>query len=178
MKRKKKRNKNKSKPQKQNLMPIYILATVTAVMLIVMFAVLNIPQKKVIGDFVPPDFDSTAIQGIPEVPKELGYSSPYQPGMAYRFSVCFKVKLSGKMATVYLTNNADNEVYLKLRILDSKGKILGETGLIKPGEYVKDVELSKALAVGTPIKLKIMSYEPDTYNSMGSVSIIPQLENE
>ena len=171
MKRKKKRNTSKTKPQKPNMMPIYILAAVTAVMMIAMFAVLNIPPKTVIGEFVPPAFDDAAVQGTPEVPKELGYSSPYQPGMAYRFSVCGNVKLSGKMATVYLTNDADNEVYLKLRILDSKGKILGETGLIKPGEYVKDVELSKALAVGTPIKLKIMSYEPETYNSMGSVSM-------
>ena len=112
MKRKKKRNINKSKPQKQNLMPIYILATVTVVMLIVMFAVLNIPQKKVIGEFVPPDFDSTAIQGTPEVPDELGYSSPYKQGMAYRFSVCGNVKMTGKTATVYFTNDADNEVYL------------------------------------------------------------------
>ena len=78
------------------------------------------------------------------------------------------MKLDGKKATVYLTNNAENKVYIKLRVLDADGNSLGETGLIKPGEYVKDVELSKVLAAGTSIKLKIMSYEPETYMSMGS----------
>ena len=171
MKRKNKRHKIKQKPQKLNLTPIYILAAVTAVMMIVMIAVLNIPQKQIVGEFVPPDFDSAAVQGTPDVPDGLGYSSPYQPGMAYRFSVCGNVKMTGKTATVYLTNDSDNEVYLKLRVLDGKGKILGETGLIKPGEYVKDVELIDALAVGTSIKLKIMSYDIETYMSMGSASL-------
>lgn len=164
-------HKNKSKPQKQNLKSIYILGVFTAVMLIVMIVVLCIPKEPTVGEFIPPAFDSAAVQGTPEVPEGLGYSSPYQDGMAYRFSVCGKVKLDGKTATVYLTNDAENEVYLKLRVLDAEGNILGETGLIKPGEYVKDVELNEALAVGTSIKLKIMSYEPETYMSMGSAAL-------
>ena len=161
-------NKNKVKAKKQNLIPIYFLGAATAVMLIVMIVALCIPKEPTVGEFVPPAFDSAAMIGTPEVPEGLGYSSPYQDGMAYRFSVCGNVKLDGKKATVYLTNDAENEVYIKLRILDADGNILGETGLVKPGEYVKEVELSKVLAAGTSIKLKIMSYEPDTYMSMGS----------
>ena len=160
--------KNKAK---QNLTPIYILGAVTAVMLIVMIIALCIPKKPTVGEFVPPAFDTAAIVGTPEVPEELGYSSPYQDGMAYRFSVCGNVKMDGKTATVYLTNDVENEVYIKLRVLDASSNTLGETGLIKPGEYVKDVELSEILAAGTSIKLKIMSYDPETYMSMGSAAL-------
>ena len=164
-------SKYRAKNRKQNQTPIYILGAVTAVMLIVMIVALCIPKEPIKGEFVPPAFDSAAVAGTPEVPDDLGYSSPYQEGMAYRFSVCGNVKLDGNKATVYLTNAAENEVYLKLRVLDANGNILGETGLIKPGEYVKDVELKEALAVGTSIKLKIMSYEPETYMSMGSAAL-------
>ena len=161
-------NKDNVKAKKRNLTHIYILGAATAVMLIVMIVALCIPKEPTVGEFVPPAFDSAAVIGTPEVPEGLGYSSPYQDGMAYRFSACGNVKLDGKKATVYLTSNAENKVYIKLRVLDADGNSLGETGLIKPGEYVKDVELSKVLAAGTSIKLKIMSYEPETYMSMGS----------
>ena len=78
--------------------------------------------------------------------------------------------MEGSNAAVYLTNPAENEVWLKLRVLDENGNILGETGLIRPGEYVKDVALTENLTAGTKIKLKIMGYEPETYFSAGTVN--------
>ena len=79
--------------------------------------------------------------------------------------------VDGQNLTVYFTNTEGNEKNLKLRVLDTEGNILGETGLIKPGEYVKNVTLTKTLAAGEKIKLKIMGYEPETYESAGSVSL-------
>ena len=79
--------------------------------------------------------------------------------------------MEGSNAAVYLTNPAENEVRLKLRVLDGNGNILGETGLIRPGEYVKDVVLTENLTAGTKIKLKIMGYEPETYFSAGSATL-------
>ena len=49
--------------------------------------------------------------------------------------------MDSSSATVYFTNAQENHVYLKLRVLDENDRILGETGLLKPGEYVKDVQL-------------------------------------
>ena len=144
------------------------LGIAVAVTMVVMVIALCIPKEVETGEFIPPAFESAAVVGTPDVPEGLGYSSPYQDGMAYRFLVCGNVKMDGNKATVYLTNDAENDVYLKVRVLDEGGNTLGETGLIKPGEYVKDVELSKALAAGTSVKLKIMSYDPETYMSMGS----------
>lgn len=121
-------NKDNVKAKKRNLTHIYILGAATAVMLIVMIVALCIPKEPTVGEFVPPAFDSAAVIGTPEVPEGLGYSSPYQDGMAYRFSVCGNVKLDGKKATVYLTNNAENKVYIKLRVLDADGNSLVKRG--------------------------------------------------
>ena len=156
-------------PRKADPAPVYILGGLTVLSLIVMIVVLVATGKPSQGEFVPPAFDSLAVRGVPEVPEELQYSSPYREGMAYRFSVCANVKMDGSKAVVYFTNAEENSVYLKLRVLDEDGNILGETGLLKPGEYVEGVELGETFSAGTTISLKIMSYEPDTYMSEGSV---------
>lgn len=154
---------------------VIALGIALAVAVVVMIAVLAVPEESKVGEFVPPAFENNAVQGTPEVSEELGYSSPYMEGMAYRFSVCGNVTMEGENAIVYFTSAEENEVYIKLRILDGEGNILGETGLLKPGEYVRKVQLSDTLPEGTAVKLKIMSYEPDTYLSAGTVSLNTQI---
>ena len=123
------------------------------------------------AEFTPPPFAENAVSGTPEVPEALGYSSPYKEGMSYRFSVCGNVTAEGKNAVVYLTNPAENTVWIKLRVLDESGETLGETGLIRPGEYLRCVTLSTVPPPGAKIKLKIMGYEPETYQSAGSATL-------
>lgn len=162
---------NKPKQSKQ----VTVLAAVFAVAVIIMIVALSVSKEAERGEFVPPAFDSSAVTGIPEVPEGLGYSAPYQDGMAYRFAVCGNVLMEGKQALVYFTNPAENDTWTKLRIYDESGNVLGESGLVKPGEYVQYVTLTKELAPGTPIKLKIMGYEPDTYTSAGAVVLNTQI---
>ena len=156
----------KANSKKNNDYTVPILFGVFAVLLIVMITALCIPKTP---EFVPPDFDAAAVQGTPEVAEDMGYTELYKEGMAYRVSVCGVPTVDRQDLTVYFTNTEGNEKNLKLRVLDTEGNILGETGLIKPGEYVKNVTLSKTLDAGEKIKLKIMGYEPETYESAGSV---------
>ena len=160
--------KKKQQPRKPDKR-VPILGALFAVALIIMIVALSIPKEAQRGEFVPPAFEAAAVTGTPEVPDGLGYSAPYQDGMAYRFAVCGNVLMDDRQALVYFANPAENETWTKLRIYDENGNVLGETGLIKPGEYVQYVMLNQELAPGTPIKLKIMGYEPDTYLSAGSV---------
>ena len=155
-----------SKKNKDYTLPI--LFGVFAVLLIVMITVLCIPKTP---EFVPPDFEAATVQGTPEVEESMGYTELYKEGMAYRVSVCGVPTVDGQDLTVYFTNTEGNEKYLKLRVLDENDNILGETGLIRPGEYVKTVTLAKTLAAGEKIKLKIMGYEPETYFSAGSATL-------
>lgn len=161
---------SKSKTADKGSKAIPILGAVLAVLALGMIVALCLP-KSATAEFTPPPFDGNAVSGVPEVAEELGYSSPYKEGMAYRFSVCGNVTLEGSDAVVYLTNPAENHVWLKVRILDAGGKALGESGLIRPGEYVRSVSLSSVPAKGTKLKLKIMGYEPDTYQSAGAATL-------
>lgn len=161
--------KNTKKKQQDKTLPLLI--GVFAVVLVTMIIALCIPKTAPKGEFTPPAFEAAAVQGKPEAGSSFGYTELYQDGMAYRVSVCGVPQINGNELTVYFTNTEGNEQYLKLRVLDEKGNTLGETGLLKPGEYVKAVTLSKELPVGTKIKLKVMSYEPNDYTSVGSVTM-------
>ena len=153
------------KQMKNYILPL--AAVLCAVSLAVMvFALTRQEVQTEMGEFTPPPFDSAAVVGTPEVPDGLGYNE--LDCQVYKVSLCGKLNADGH---IWLTNPESNEVWLKVRILDAKGNILGETGLVRPGEYVQTVELTTIPKSGTPITLKIMAYEPDTYYSAGAASL-------
>lgn len=128
-------------------------------------------KRSTAAKFVKPEADPAAENGVPDVPDGLGYSEIYQAGMAYRASVCGNVILKNGSADIYLTNFSENTDLLKVRVLDSKGKTLGQTGLISPGQYVKSVKFDVLPEDGEEITLKLMGYEPGTYYSTGEASL-------
>lgn len=130
--------------------------------------------EPVVGEFVPPAFDPAAVAGTPEVPEGLGYGELDVKGI-YKVSVCGVVRPSGSKADVFLTNPVENTVWLKLRVLDAEGELLGETGLIRPGEYVQSVTLSRVPEQGSAITMKVMSYEPQTYYSAGEAKLTTKI---
>lgn len=168
------KNVKKSKENRNCLLPV--LVGVLAVALIMMIVALCLPEKEPTrGEYVRPTFDESAVQGTPEVNANLGYIELYREGMTYRVSLCGEPTVEGNELTVYFTNSESNEKYLKLRVLDAKGNTLGETGVLRPGEYVQTVTLEKKVAPGTSLKLKVLSFEPEDYTSAGSVVLNVQV---
>lgn len=139
-----------------------------AVSLTVMVLVLSLPRQNRV-EFTPPPFEENAVSGAPEVPEELGWNQI--DASVFRASVCGHIVPSDGSADVWLYSAEDNTVWLKMRILDEAGNILGETGILKPGEYVRSVKLDRVPASGTPVILKLMSYTPETYHSEGAVTL-------
>ena len=146
--------------------PLLLAASICVLSLLVMLFALARQPEPVRGEFTPPPFDAAAVVGTPTVPDGLGYSE--LDCQAYKVSLCGKLTAQGDL---WLTNPESNDVWLKVRVLDGSGNILGETGLVRPGEYVRTVTLTAIPKSGTPITLKIMAYEPDTYYSAGAVSL-------
>lgn len=146
-----------------------VLAAACLLCLAMMAAALVYTQSTSQGEFTPPPFDASAVSGTPEVPEELGWQE--LDAQAFRVSVCGAVVSEGSQADVWLTNPESNTVWLKLRIMDADGVILGETGLIRPGEYVQSVTFDTVPASGAEISMKVMAYEPETYHSAGAVTL-------
>ena len=121
--------------------------------------------------FTPPPFDETAVSGTPVIEDEtLGYGAlALKEGFV--MMACSSPVVENGEAVVYFTADADNTVWLRLIILTEDGEQLGTTGLLKAGEYVRSIKLSRKIEEDTPVVLKFISYEPDTYYSQGTVSV-------
>jgi hypothetical protein len=155
---------------------ILIILAVALISLIAMVLVLcTAGKKREQPAFVPPDFDANAVAGTPEPPEDSGYCVLYQEGMSFEVGLCGRVTVMDSDAYVYLTNISDNSLWLKVRIYDEKGKVVGESGLIRPGEYIKSVRLLREIDGNTKIQMKIMSYEPGTYASGGAIVMKPAI---
>lgn len=144
-------------------------AVICALSVAAMFFALGMDKPQVHTEFTPPPFEENAEKGTPPVPKDLGWSE--LDARAFKFSVCGKVYAKEQKADVWFTNPKSNVLWLKLRILDENNNIIGETGIIRPGEYVRAVPLFKEVSDDMPITVKVMSYEPETYFSEGAVSL-------
>lgn len=103
------------------------------------------------------------------MPEELGWQQ--LDARAFTAGVCGVFAPREGRAEVWLTNPDTNTLWLKLRVLDQDGNTLGETGLLRPGEYVRWVELENLPPAGSTVTLKLMAYEPDTYHSGGAASL-------
>ena len=153
---------------------------------------------KVYVDVITPgkDFDHCVVGGLYEVPNSgtpteyryfcgFGGAQNCGPYYAYHYEkesvtsvdVSASLKSIEKQGsensedyTVTITYDG-NQVWLKLRILDEEDHILAETGLLKPNEFVRTVTFETVPENRTNIKLKIMAYEPDTYDSAGAVTL-------
>ncbi|MFY9381987.1 MAG: hypothetical protein WAO54_07225 [Eubacteriales bacterium] len=124
--------------------------------------------------FTPPEFDPSAVTGIPNVPEGLGYSS-IEVEIGYKVYACGNLIAKGKSVDVYFTSPETNTVWLLLRVTDESGTVLGQTGIIHPGEYVKTLTLYEAPDKEKNVKMNIIAYQPETYISMGTVGLNTKL---
>ena len=150
---------------------VMLAAALCAASIIAMIIALCAPRSAVVGEFIPPEFDASALVGEPSVPSELGYMEPYKEGMSFRAAVCGNLVVNGGEADVYFTNKSESDVWLLLRVTDENGEVLAETGLVRAGEYVKTIRFEKVPTEGQKVLYKVMAYEPETYLSMGYFTV-------
>ena len=149
---------------------VIAISAVCLVAVAAMIVALSLSGKTEKPQFTPPPFEAAAQVGTPTV-EDTSWGKIYQSGMSFVAYMCGKVTVSGTGADLYFTNDAGNNAWLKLRIMDTQGNILAETGIIKPGEYLQTVQFTTVPISGQQITMKIMGYEPETYHSIGAVAL-------
>lgn len=150
---------------------VWVCSAVCAVTVIGMIlSIILAGRKNRQPEFVPPEFESSAQVGTPDT-EDPSWTPIQRDGMGFSAHICGKVAVKESTADVWFTNDSGNEVWLKLRILDENDRILAETGLLKPNEYLKTVTFTTVPQSGAKIRLKIMAYEPETYYSAGAVTL-------
>lgn len=148
---------------------IIVLVAITVIIVIFTIVVgIKISSKE---EFLKPKFDinSKPISNS-KIEEKLQYAE-INVEEGYIVGICNNLVLDKEnKVLMYFSSLNNNSVYLKLRIYDKKGNILEETGLIKPGYQIEKIRMDN-LKEDKDVIIKIMSYDPETYYSKGTISL-------
>ena len=145
-------------------MSTYILMSLLLFMIVlIVFFSNSIAEKKT---FIKPDFEGNVVEGIPDIDDFNKKVVPVKDGYNFYVNPIPVIK-DGKLL-VNFTSIESNEILLKLRIKDYNGNIVGETGILKAGQYVKYINVD-GISKGKEISYVVMGYEKDSYLSAGTV---------
>ena len=144
------------------------LGCVVAVLLALVLTRKSPEREIIVNPFVAPPFEATAVAGIPTVSDKTGYGV-FALGEHATVSLHSNPVVANGGAQVYFAVSSGSTAWVRLRLMDGAGNTIGETGLLRPGEYVEWVAL-KTIPAEPLVTARILTYEPDTYYSLGSAN--------
>lgn len=154
----------------KKLLPVVSIFVFIIGFSIFMYSLFN--QK---SEFKPPSAELNAQTGVFAVPEDLGWTELYQDGMPYRFSICGITDSNNADLPVWFYNDVNNKALLVLEVYDTNENLLAKSGFLKPDEYLESIKLSRVLQEDETVVYKIIGYEIDTYESLGSVNLTTTL---
>ena len=144
---------------------VIILSTIIVIMIIgiIYFSI----DKK----FVPPKFEENAktFEKVPNEDKIIRVNDDYA------FYIDGIAKVKDKYIYVNFYSLTNDKTYLKVRVLQDD-VIIAESGLLKKNEFVEKLKMKRSLIESKRITYLVMSYEKDTYYSLGEVRLNPTLK--
>ena len=153
---------------KQQKIILAVLSSVLAVALLVTGIVLGTRGNRV-QDFTPPPFEDTAVVGMNALPSEEQAFQTFHPYEGLSIGMCGNLIYRDGRVDVSFLSAGSNTVLTRVKLLNKKGKVLAQSGLIRPGEFVQYLSLSSVPRDGSGFTIKIYTYEPETYYSKGAV---------
>ena len=121
--------------------------------------------------FIPPEFEKHIEAGIPNhIDESLDYRE-LNISEELTISLCGNLAVNHDYVDIYFTSSKENKVLSKIKLLDEDGTLIGESGLIKPDEYMKSIQLIETPKKSKNVIAKILTYEPDTYYSEGTINV-------
>ena len=132
------------------------------------------PKPKQQQEFLAPAFEANAEQGTPELTEEeikkLRFSNINMADTIY-VSMCGSWYLHDEnLVDVYFASSDKNTAWIRLIVYSEDGSEMGSTGVLKPGEYVQSLTLNLVPTRDCNLKVKVVSYQPETYYSEGTAS--------
>lgn len=146
---------------------IILLSILVVLIIIIIFLFFSIKNK---SEFKEIPFDKSSSINIP---KDINYEDSIleiADGYSIYISPSPKIVDNNYLKIDFISIETNN-IWIKVRILDENDNILGESELIKPGEYLEKIKIKKNLKSQDKIIYKIMGYEKESYYSAGTISL-------
>lgn len=163
-----------SKTKRKRDLRIFLAVLAGSVLLIVGFVFVLCMEPRIT--------DQNEMPGEPENPEAINGYVSYETPDVCKIGICCEPVLEEGYASIFLTNPADNDVLIRAElysvriVYDEKtgqasylpDELLGKTGFIHPGTYVKQVKV-KGIRPGeaTKVMVKISTMYEDSGISKG-----------
>ena len=144
-----------------------ICAAAVCVMIYVIISTVHLENQQ---KFIPPAFEKQVQTGMPQPSEDLGYTT-VTVAEGYEIGLCSNPTMSDAELQVWFTSPDTNQVWMRLQVCDSDGEVLGETGVIRPGEYVESIQLARQVKSGEEAVFRITGYTPETWHSAGNAEL-------
>ncbi len=151
---------------KRRMLGLIIIGVIIAACLIVIIISLNIRYK-------PPAFEKGAKAGVPEVEESYLFKQ-VESDFGYRFYIAANLyRQADGSLNIYLTNPADNGVYLMCEIYDADtGEMYYKSGVLDTGSYIETLKPKKDFENAFHnIRIDVYAFEPETYVSAGTTEL-------
>jgi len=120
----------------------------------------------------PPLWEENAVNGVPEPEESLNYGTiETDGGLIFALAGTMYQQEDGSLL-LYFTNPEDSGVLMMCEIRGEGGKVLYQSGMLSPGQYVERLyPQCKLKNEAMKIEMKVYGFEPETYYSMGTVTL-------
>jgi hypothetical protein len=130
-------------------------------------------RKRIQAAVCSPRREENAVSGVPEPEESLNFGTiEVDGGFSFALAGTMYQQKDGSLL-LYFTNPEDSGVLMMCEICEkSTGEILYQSGLLSPGQYVGRLRPQHTLKnEAIIIEMKVYGFEPETYYSMGTVTL-------
>jgi hypothetical protein len=120
--------------------------------------------------YEPPPFEQDAVIGVPIPPDNMAYNPVAAEG-GYAFSMASNLyqQENGDLC-LYFTDPGDAGVWMMCEVVSASYGTMYRSGVLRPGEYVERLtKLSGFPNEPIEVEIRVYGFEPDTYQSKGTV---------
>lgn len=129
--------------------------------------------KEYVPSYSPPPWEENAVSGVPEPEESLNYGAiDMDGGFSFALAGTMYQQEDGSLL-IYFTNPENSGVLMMCEICErDTGKTLYKSGLLSPGQYVGRLYPQGTLKnEAMKIEMKVYGFEPETYYSMGTITL-------
>lgn len=150
---------------KKNKMTIILSLILLILIICIILLMVSIKNK---SSFKKPEFDKNVVE---KIPSKVDYQDKIID-ITENYSIYINPQpiINNNNLIIDLISLETNNILIKVRVLKND-KIVAETGLIKPGQYLEKVKLKKKLAIDDEIVYVVMGYESESYLSAGNIKL-------
>ena len=147
----------------------YVIILISILIILIIIITTLLISIKNQSTFIEPKFEENITTQMPE---EINYKSQaINLSQNYSIYIDGVPKIENDNLIINFISLEDNNVWIKVRILNEKRQVVAESGLIKPGEYLKSVKTIENVVKNDKLTYMIIGYEIDTYLSAGTVEL-------